>query len=316
MAVEESDGEDEIVILSNSGSQSHGYTAVKASPSKPGKGRGVMSPQLRRSAASTVMRDSPPPGSDRLFTFGKHKGLTFELVLHTYPGYDLWGQREKCPSKHVADFEAWVHEYYVVTDSEPTERREHPLSGTPVPAFEKPVASSEGPSFYVTCRGGCKEFSKSGSNAYIDMRTCKKCGAVTKTKKEKPVVDQTTCLHGITERTGSSRKTSRLKCKLCGLLLDEQPQEERKKRAEVASAVQESNTLDFDLMRSIASRTSEDLPIEVVVPAIVQRNCGRPLCYRTLYNEGRPSARSRSSRHGYVALMSGNQRESQTLIPL
>ena len=102
------------------------------------------------------------------------------------------------------------------------------------------------------------------------MRTCKKCGAVTKTNKEKPVVDQTTCLHDVTERTGSSRKTSRLKCKLCGMLLDEQPQDERKKRTEVASAVQESNTLDFDLLRSIASRTSEDLPVEVVVPAIDQ----------------------------------------------
>ena len=89
-------------------------------------------------------------------------------------------------------------------------------------------------------------------------------------QEEKPVVDQTTCLHGVTERTGSSRKRSRLKCKLCGMLLDEQPQDERKKRAEVASVVQESNTLDFDLLRSIASRTSKDLPLEVVVPAIDQ----------------------------------------------
>ena len=44
----------------------------------------------------------------------------------------------------------------------------------------------------------------------------------------------------------------------------------RKKRSEIASVVQESNTLDFDLLRSIASRTSEDLPVEVVVPAIDQ----------------------------------------------
>ena len=37
MAVEDSDGDDEIVILSNAGSPSHGYMAVKASPTKPGK---------------------------------------------------------------------------------------------------------------------------------------------------------------------------------------------------------------------------------------------------------------------------------------
>ena len=272
MAVEESD-DDEVVILSNSGSQAHGYMAMKTSSTKTGKGSGVLAPRMRRSEASATMRDSPPPGSSTLFTFGQHRGLTYERVVHTYPGYVLWGQREKCPSKNLADFLAWVHEYYVVTDSEPIEvtRRERPLSETPVPVLEQPAApSTGGPAFYVTCRGGCKEFSKSGSNAYIDMRTCKKCGAVTKTKKEKPVIDQATCLHGVTERTGSSRKTSRLRCKLCGMLLDEQPQDERKKRSEIAATVQESNTLDFDLLRSIASRTSEDLPVEVVVPAIDQ----------------------------------------------
>ncbi|OLQ09920.1 hypothetical protein AK812_SmicGene6391 [Symbiodinium microadriaticum] len=272
MAVEESD-DDEVVILSNSGSQAHGYMAMKSSSTKTGKGSGVLAPRMRRSEASATMRDSPPPGSSTLFTFGQHRGLTYERVVHTYPGYVLWGQREKCPSKNLADFLAWVHEYYVVTDSEPIEvtRRERPLSETPVPVLEQPAApSTGGPAFYVTCRGGCKEFSKSGSNAYIDMRTCKKCGAVTKTKKEKPVIDQATCLHGVTERTGSSRKTSRLRCKLCGMLLDEQPQDERKKRSEIAATVQESNTLDFDLLRSIASRTSEDLPVEVVVPAIDQ----------------------------------------------
>ena len=189
MAVEESDGEDEVVILSNSGSQAHGYMAMKASSTKTGKGSGVMAPRMRRSAASATMRDNPPPGSSTLFTFGQHRGLTYERVVHTYPGYVLWGQREKCPSKNLADFLAWVHEDYIVTDSEPIEvtRREHPLSETPVPVLEQPALSSTGgPSFYVTCRRGCKEFNRSGSNAYIDMRTCKKCGAVTKTKKKNP----------------------------------------------------------------------------------------------------------------------------------
>ena len=338
MAVEESD-DDEVVILSNSGSQAHGYMAMKSSSTKTGKGSGVLAPRMRRSEASATMRDSPPPGSSTLFTFGQHRGLTYERVVHTYPGYVLWGQREKCPSKNLADFLAWVHEYYVVTDSEPIEvtRRERPLSETPVPVLEQPAApSTGGPAFYVTCRGGCKEFSKSGSNAYIDMRTCKKCGAVTKTKKEMPVIDQATCLHGVTERTGSSRKTSRLRCKLCGMLLDEQPQDERKKRSEIAATVQESNTLDFDLLRSIASRTSEDLPVEVVVPAIDQFRetveghfatepsitRGDLIAYlqealedqlpqeshNTSWEVASASAggRSRSTRHGYVALMSGN----------
>ena len=101
--------------------------------------------------------------------------------------------------------------------------------------------------------------------------------------------------------------------------------------------MQESNTLDFDLMRSIASRTSEDLPVEVVVPAIDQFRetveghfvtkpsitRGDLIAYRQEAIEDQlprnpttppagemasasAGARSRSSRHGYVALMSGN----------
>ena len=111
-------------------------------------------PQLRRSAASAILCDSPPEGSDRLFTFGQHKGLTYERVLYTYPGYVLWGQREKCPSRNLADFLAWVHEYFVVTDSEPIEftRREHPLSSIPPPVLEQPVASSvQGGAILLRC---------------------------------------------------------------------------------------------------------------------------------------------------------------------
>ena len=116
------------------------------------------------------------------------------------------------------------------------------------------AASSEGPR---KCRGGCKEFSKSSSNAYIDMRTCKQCGTVNKTRKEP-------------ERSGSSRKTSRVKCKRCVMLLDEQPQSERKAREEAATVLRESSMLDFDLLRSIVGSTGDSLPVEVVVPAIAQ----------------------------------------------
>ena len=100
--------------------------------------------------------------------------------------------------------------------------------------------------------------------------------------------------------------------------------------------MQESNTLDFDLLRSIASRTSEDLPVEVVVPAIDQFRetveghfatepsitRGDLIAYlqealedqlpqeshNTSWEIASASAggRSRSTRHGYVALMSGN----------
>ena len=84
------------MILSNSGSPSHGYMAVKTPPSKPGKrARSHVPPAASFGGVRHNARQSPLPGSDSLFTFGKHRGLTYERVLYTYPGYVLWGQREK-----------------------------------------------------------------------------------------------------------------------------------------------------------------------------------------------------------------------------
>ncbi|CAE7256176.1 AGM1 [Symbiodinium natans] len=265
-----SDDETPAIHLSNTSRDMEGYPAERSGgPSER--------PRVRRSEA-TAMRDSPPPGSDTLFTFGHHKGLTYERVLHTYPGYVLWGQTQKCPSKCLGDFLNWVHEHYVVDDTDPIEvrRRDIPLSTMmpPTPVADR-AANAEGTAssstgFRPKCRGGCKTFSKTGSNSYIDMRTCKSCGTVTKTRKEQVQVDPTTCTHAQVDRSGSSKTTSRIKCKLCGMILDELPQEEKKARDAAAAQLRDTNTLDFDMMRSIVGRTGDRVPVEVVVPALEQ----------------------------------------------
>ena len=265
-----SDDETPAIHLSNTSRDMEGYPAERSGgPSER--------PRVRRSEA-TAMRDSPPPGSDTLFTFGHHKGLTYERVLHTYPGYVLWGQTQKCPSKCLGDFLNWVHEYYVVEDTDPIEvrRRDIPLSTMmPPTSVADRAANAEGTAssstgFRPKCRGGCKTFSKTGSNSYIDMRTCKSCGTVTKTRKEQVQVDPTTCTHAQVDRSGSSKTTSRIKCKLCGMILDELPQEEKKARDAAAAQLRDTNTLDFDMMRSIVGRTGDRVPVEVVVPALEQ----------------------------------------------
>ncbi|CAE7249187.1 RE2 [Symbiodinium natans] len=265
-----SDDETPAIHLSNTSRDMEGYPAERSGgPSER--------PRVRRSEA-TAMRDSPPPGSDTLFTFGHHKGLTYERVLHTYPGYVLWGQTQKCPSKCLGDFLNWVHEHYVVEDTDPIEvrRRDIPLSTMmpPTPVADR-AANAEGTAssstgFRPKCRGGCKTFSKTGSNSYIDTRTCKFCGTVTKTRKEQVQVDPTTCTHAQVDRSGSSKTTSRIKCKLCGMILDELPQEEKKARDAAAAQLRDTNTLDFDMMRSIVGRTGDRVPVEVVVPALEQ----------------------------------------------
>ncbi|CAE7255946.1 RE2 [Symbiodinium natans] len=265
-----SDDETPAIHLSNTSRDMEGYPAERSGgPSER--------PRVRRSEA-TAMRDSPPPGSDTLFTFGHHKGLTYERVLHTYPGYVLWGQTQKCPSKCLGDFLNWVHEHCVVEDTDPIEvrRRDIPLSTMmPPTSVADRAANAEGTAssstgFRPKCRGGCKTFSKTGSNSYIDMRTCKSCGTVTKTRKEQVQVDPTTCTHAQVDRSGSSKTTSRIKCKLCGMILDELPQEEKKARDAAAAQLRDTNTLDFDMMRSIVGRTGDRVPVEVVVPALEQ----------------------------------------------
>ena len=74
------DSDEEVVYLRNSCSDSHGFMALKWSTSS--------------TLASAIMLDSPPPGSDTIFRFGQHKGLTYERVLCTYLGYVLWGQKD------------------------------------------------------------------------------------------------------------------------------------------------------------------------------------------------------------------------------
>ena len=100
------------------------------------------------------------------------------------------------------------------------------------------------------------------------MRTCKVCGRIFRTKKEQLVNDPWTCTHPTLDRRGSSRRTSRLKCTLCGTVVDELPQEERRERALVADSVKNTASIGFDLHRRLAFEDSPPLSVEVIVSAL------------------------------------------------
>ena len=51
----------------------------------------------------------------------------------------------------------------------------------------------------------CKSFSKTGSNAFIEMRTCKKCGWAQKNKKTIELANPGTCAHPNVDRRGSTQ---------------------------------------------------------------------------------------------------------------
>ena len=81
-------------------------------------------------AARNAARDVLPPGGDRIFGVGQHKGLSFEEVLHRFPGYVIWGRSLKSVgSRDLADFLDWVQDHYIIHEQTmEVERRETPLS--------------------------------------------------------------------------------------------------------------------------------------------------------------------------------------------
>ena len=102
----------------------------------------------------------------------------------------------------------------------------------------------------------------------IYMRTCKVCGRIFRTKKTQLVNDPLTCTHPTLDRRGSSRRTSRPKCTLCGTVGDELFQEERRERALVADSVKNATSTGFDLHRRLAFEDNTPLSVEVIVSAI------------------------------------------------
>ena len=236
---------------------------------------GVRIPRAARNAA----RDALPPGGDRIFGVGQHKGLSFEEVLHRFPGYVIWGRSLKSVgSRDLADFLDWVQNHYVIHEQTmEVERRETPLSeisrasgsdGLPIPI---PASSSHktakgkppSPPLPISC-AVCTNFSYLGTNAYATVKTCKVCGKVSKEKKVFEKKDPTRCPHINTSRLGSNRATAKTFCKDCGHVIDEMPQEEAQIRRKAAQEIETATSASFDLISSIAQNMTDDVKLDAM----------------------------------------------------
>ena len=72
----------------------------------------------------------------------------------------------------------------------------------------------------------CTDFSYQGSSANYVRKTCRDCGHVSQEKREHVyAVDPAVCSHEATDHRGSSRSPSRTFCRMCGIFVDEVPQE-------------------------------------------------------------------------------------------
>ena len=64
------------------------------------------------------------------------------------------------------------------------------------------------------CAGGCKEYSRRGTNATVERFTCVDCGFVT-TRSNRATEDPAMCPHVETDTRGSSKTLVRHTCKAC-----------------------------------------------------------------------------------------------------
>ena len=76
------------------------------------------------------------------------------------------------------------------------------------------VSSPSPPPPTPQCAGGCKEYSRRGTNATVERFTCVDCGFVT-TRSKGATEDPAMCPHTETDTRGSSKTLVRHTCKAC-----------------------------------------------------------------------------------------------------
>ena len=94
------------------------------------------------------------------------------------------------------------------------------------------------------CVGGCKEFSRRGTNASVERFICVDCGFVT-TRSKGATEDPAMCPHIETDTRGSSKTLVRHTCKACLKVILELPRNEATVRESTAKDVSRADTSQF-----------------------------------------------------------------------
>ena len=94
------------------------------------------------------------------------------------------------------------------------------------------------------CVGGCKEYSRRGTNATVERFTCVDCGFVT-TWSLGATEDPAMCPHVETDSRGSSKTLVRHTCKACLKVILELPRNEATVRESTAKDVSRADTSQF-----------------------------------------------------------------------
>ena len=105
------------------------------------------------------------------------------------------------------------------------------------------------------CPGGCKEFSRKGSNAHFIRLTCKICGTVRREERH-PLTTRPsfTCSHRHMDHRRSNAHTRKTHCVDCGTYIDSVPRE-------IYNALEATRSASSNRNEELADRVSRDTTI-------------------------------------------------------
>ena len=213
-------------------------------------------------------------GGDRRFTHGQHKGQTYEEVSRKVE-FVRWALHQPSPAANLKDFLTWFNRYYIINECLGGQyyRETRASIGIPEGTYNprprgKGAKKKTPPNPPLDRCTSCTDFSYQGSSANYVRKTCRDCGHVSQEKREHVyTVDPAVCSHEATDHRGSSRSTSRTFCRMCGIFVDEVPQEFHRERKTVSEKLLEATEMALPIVQSI---TADDATADLDPEAVLQ----------------------------------------------
>ena len=147
-------------------------------------------------------------GWNKSFKSGTYRGILYGIVLRDSPKQVVSLAKAKSVPTNMREILPWAQRHYRIDVTASTVGRK---TGGPVSAG--------------ACPGGCKEFSRKGSNAHFIRVTCKICGTVRREERHQPRQGPATCSHRHIDHRESNAHTRKTYCADCGTDIDSVPRE-------------------------------------------------------------------------------------------
>ena len=182
-------------------------------------------------------RGRPQDRLEQTLKSGTYRGMLYGIVLRDSPQQVVSLAKAKSVPTNMREVLYWAQRRYRIDVTASTVERK---TGGPVSAG--------------ACPGGCKEFSRKGSNALFIRLTCKICGTVRREERRQPRQVPATCSHRHIDHRGSNAHTRKTNCVDCGTYLDSDFRE-------ICNALHTTRSVSSNRDEELADRVSRDTTI-------------------------------------------------------